>query len=146
MTENPQVNWAIVRLHNFIIRIYGIIKCIEIAWPYINCDTEYDVDIHQFSYSVLLLNILAVFKFTSPICRRTSIRCINNSYGGIYIVSFTTAPLSIQKHSIYIHYDVINWKRFPRYWPFVWGIHRSPVTSPNKGQWRGALIFSLIYG
>ena len=28
------------------------------------------------------------------------------------------------------------------YWPFVRGIHRSPV--PNKGQWRGALMFSLI--
>ena len=33
---------------------------------------------------------------------------------------------------------------FPRYWPFVRGIHRSPVNSPNKGQWRGALMFSLI--
>ena len=27
---------------------------------------------------------------------------------------------------------------FPRYWPFVRGIHRSPVNSPHKGQWRGA--------
>ena len=33
---------------------------------------------------------------------------------------------------------------FPRNWPFVWGIHRSPVNSPQKGQWRGALMFSLI--
>ena len=33
---------------------------------------------------------------------------------------------------------------FPRYWPFVQGIHRSPVNSPHKGQWRGALGFSLI--
>ena len=24
------------------------------------------------------------------------------------------------------------------------GIHRSPVNSPHKGQWRGALMFSLI--
>ena len=42
------------------------------------------------------------------------------------------------------HDDVIKWKHFPRYWPFVWGIHRSPFNSPHKGQWRGALIFSLI--
>ena len=41
------------------------------------------------------------------------------------------------------HNDVIKWKHFPGYWPFVWGIHRSPVNSPHKGQWRGALIFSL---
>ena len=33
---------------------------------------------------------------------------------------------------------------FPRNWPFVRGIHRSPVNSPHKGQWRGALMFSLI--
>ena len=29
-------------------------------------------------------------------------------------------------------------------WPCVRGIHRSPVNSPHKGQWRGALMFSLI--
>ena len=40
--------------------------------------------------------------------------------------------------------DVIKWKHFPRYWPFVRGIHRSPVNSPHKGQWRGVLMFSLI--
>ena len=43
------------------------------------------------------------------------------------------------------HDDVIKWKHFPRYWPFVRIIHRSPVNSPHKGQWRGALMFSLIY-
>ena len=42
------------------------------------------------------------------------------------------------------HNNVIKWKHFPRYWPFVQGIHRYPVNSPHKGQWRGALIFSLI--
>ena len=44
----------------------------------------------------------------------------------------------------WFHDDVIKWKHFPRYWPFVRGIHRSPVNSPHKGQWRGVLIFSLI--
>ena len=34
---------------------------------------------------------------------------------------------------------------WPGYWPFVWGIHESPVNSPHKGQWRGALMFSLIW-
>ena len=42
------------------------------------------------------------------------------------------------------HDDVIKWKHFPRYWPFGRGIHRSPGNSPHKGQWRGALMFSLI--
>ena len=38
------------------------------------------------------------------------------------------------------HDAVIKWKHFPRYWPFVRGIHRSP----HKGQWRGALMFPMI--
>ena len=42
------------------------------------------------------------------------------------------------------HDDVIKWQHFPRYWPFVRGIQRSPVNSPHKDQWRGALMFSLI--
>ena len=42
------------------------------------------------------------------------------------------------------HYDVIRWKHFPHYWPFVRGIHRSTANSRHKGQWRGALMFSLI--
>ena len=32
--------------------------------------------------------------------------------------------------------DVIKWRHFPRYWSFVRRIHRSPVNSPHKGQWR----------
>ena len=43
-----------------------------------------------------------------------------------------------------IHDDVNKWKDFPRYWPFVRGIHRSTVNSPHKCQWRGTLMFSLI--
>ena len=54
--------------------------------------------------------------------------------------------LMISKHCNYnaTHDDVIKWKHFPHYWPFVRGIHRSTVNSPHKGQWRGALMFSLI--
>ena len=37
----------------------------------------------------------------------------------------------------YAHDDVIKWKHFPCYWP-------SLVNSLHKGQWRGALLFSLI--
>ena len=67
-----------------------------------------------------------------------------------YEDSLTTA-LSLQwkypcleRWSLYWHDNVIKWKRFPRYWPSVRGIHRWLVNSPHKGQWRGALMFSLI--
>ena len=36
--------------------------------------------------------------------------------------------------------DVIKWKHFPRYWQIGRGIHRSPVNSPHKSQWRRALV------
>ena len=57
-------------------------------------------------------------------------------------VNVYTSALCVQVAS---HDDVIKWKHFPRYWPFVRGIHRSPVNPPLKGQWRGALMFSLIW-
>ena len=44
----------------------------------------------------------------------------------------------------YIHDDVIKWKHFPRCWSFVRRVHRWSVNSPRKGQWRGAVMFSLI--
>ena len=42
------------------------------------------------------------------------------------------------------HDVAIRRKHFPCCWPFVRGIHRSPVDSPHKDQWREALMSSLI--
>ena len=53
-----------------------------------------------------------------------------------YFVSLTHKQLK--------HDDVIKWRHFPHYWPFARGIHRSPVNSLHKGQWRGALMFFFI--
>ena len=58
-------------------------------------------------------------------------------------INMTKLKLTKSYHSLY-HDDVIKWKHFPRYCSFVRGIHRSPVNSPHKGQWRRALMFSLI--
>ena len=47
-----------------------------------------------------------------------------------YIISYACYTIF---HKIWIvtpkctHDDVIKWKHIPRYWPFVRGIHRSPV-------------------
>ena len=62
---------------------------------------------------------------------------VTEKQAACYVLGYT-----IQVHNI--HDDVIKWKHLPRYWPFVRGIHRSPVNSPHKGQWRRALMFSLI--
>ena len=52
-------------------------------------------------------------------------------------------------HTVYSITTLCSWWRhqmetFPALLAFVQGIHRSPVNSPPKGQWRGALKFSLI--
>ena len=70
---------------------------------------------------------------------------INEWIAHVQSKQFTTRALYqwiAQGHSW--HDDVIKWKHFPHYWTFVRGIHRSPVNSPHKGQWRGALMFSLV--
>ena len=36
-----------------------------------------------------------------------------------------------RNQGLFFYDDVIKWKHFPRYWPFVRGIHQSPVS-----QWR----------
>ena len=57
------------------------------------------------------------------------------------VISSCNLFVYVHGHS---HDDVIKWKHFPCYWPFVRGIHRSPVNSLHIGQWRRALMFSLI--
>ena len=42
------------------------------------------------------------------------------------------------------HNDVTIWKHFPRYCPFVRGIHRSPVDTPHKGTVARTFDVSLL--
>ena len=72
-----------------------------------------------------------------------------------YMASMGTVPpgivYSVFMSSLFVgemqcakHDDIIKWKHFSRYWLFMRGIHRSPVNPRQKGQWRGALMFSCI--
>ena len=74
-----------------------------------------------------LKNKIIVFSISDELCTQSS---------RLYFVVFwhwLIWPIS--------HDDVIKWKYFPRHWPFVREIHRSPMDSPHKGQWRGDLMF-----
>ena len=71
----------------------------------------------------------------------TSVFLIWNIIFAVELITMIFAQLSrCELHDITYHDDVIKWKHLPRYWPFVWGIHRSQA----KVQWRGALMFTLI--
>ena len=94
----------------------------------------------------LLFCVKVVFKTTSGMKRRTYVLAL------ITIVVNINSTVNInERRSTFnssrpsvAHDDVIKWKHFPRFWPFVRGIHRYPVNSPHKGQWRGALMFPFI--
>ena len=69
----------------------------------------------------------------------------HNKYQASYVISLKwLCATTIIPRFLYVHDDVIKMKHFPCHWPFVRGVHRSSVNFPHKGQWRRALIFSLI--
>ena len=59
-----------------------------------------------------------------------------------YVTLFADAYMWHQVQ--WAHGDVIKWKHFSALLVVCAGIHRSPVNSPHKGQWCGALMFYLI--
>ena len=69
--------------------------------------------------------------------------CSATSNDKVYIMATPRVRWCIPRN-VHTHDDVIKCKHFLRYWPFVWGVHRSPVNSFHKGQWRRALMLSLI--
>ena len=71
-------------------------------------------------FSKILLSVFLVL-YIRDICRERDFHQDYMLYMWIYIVGYLS------------HCDVIKWKHFPRYWPFVRGIHLSPVDSPHKG-------------
>ena len=86
------------------------------------------------SFAALLIYNLGCYKY--ELLQRTVYEIPHESQ--------TYESASISCWIIHFHDDVIKWKHFPLYWPFVRGIHRSPVNSPHKGLWRRTLMFSLI--
>ena len=72
------------------------------------------------------------------------LRCLVPCRQHAIVHRMSVLQLTKKYHAVIFHDVVIKRKHFPRYWPFVRGIHRSSVNSPQIGQWSGALMFSLI--
>ena len=107
-------------------------------WYYIRVPPHHILTVVGCRKMTVTMNI--IFKLSlktgSEIFTSEMIRVALTEYWGQVVIKSGNGSVS--------HDDVIRWKHFPRNWPFVQGIHRSPVNSPHKGQWRGALMFSLI--
>ena len=62
-----------------------------------------------------------------------------------YVCNSTSVDITLNLFWMFpFHDNVIKWKHIPRYQLFARRIYRSLVVFPHKGQWRGALLFSLI--
>ena len=97
--------------------------------------------LHCFYATINALAIFATtglgFSLSSGLVPSMSLNEACTKWPHIFVHIFTHSP------KVSGHDEIIKLKHFPRYWPFVRGIHRSPVNSPHKGQWRGALMDSL---
>ena len=138
-----------------IIIIINIITIIRIIIIILICYAPTPVDWMMCFHLITLIIVNKLFCVTHFwLCMHPSPLKWTLSKGHVYnsnrychiIISF---PEWFQLYSscflIIQHDDVIKWNNFPRYCPFVRGTHWSLVNSPHKDQWRGALMFSLIY-
>ena len=110
----------------------------------------YDVEwYHMAIYWLRVRNVMLWSAMpTSGPASRPTLRMLLNSWRPLAADSLVITDLrwpllvTVKLDQIDTGYDdVIRWKHFPRYRPFVRGIHWSSVNSPHKGQ---ALMFSLI--
>ena len=76
---------------------------------------------------------LPLWVFFAFDARNHAVKCIN-------VIKTWTLYLEL----ICFHDNIIKWKYFLHYWPFVRGNHWSPLSSPHKGQWCCTVMFSLI--
>ena len=63
-------------------------------------------------------------KHNKTVCIFLGINCILNQWQSSSSVACSTTKISKINITENSHDDVIKWKHFPRYWPFVRGIHR----------------------
>ena len=120
----------------------GIIR--SVTWTHSNCLGRDHQGIVQAIYLCFLVAWIlpGITKYHIVYIERVREKCVCLFVCLCFFTQLNTG--TVWNFSKTCHDDVIECKHFPRYCPFVRGIHRSSVNSPHKGQWRGAVMFSLI--
>ena len=126
---------------------YGVIRPQWIS----NHRREYHVGVAKFQYLVSWLTYLPTALLASltgnmltESWSRNRKKISQFEMPHIYVPDSMWSKIMITCIANVVVVIMIKWKHFPRYWPFVREIQRSPVNSPHKGQWRGSLMFSLM--
>ena len=120
-------------------------KAVLFAWNYKRSKTASGVKLSTSCYKFKIYLAVTNYSIKSMLVYRNSInvRCQRFYMHCVTRIDTKNPSLMLKLRGI-THDDVIKWKHFPRYWPFVRGIHRLPVNSQHKGQWRGDLMLTLI--
>ena len=111
---------------------------------------EYDRMVYMGNYIYLWLlahnkNNQFYYGIKFAVCHWAPVEFIDARCSRYIAVRYNTICITIRKaESLNLVPTMKPQKDTPCYWLFVRGIHRSPVNSTHKGQWRGALMFSLI--
>ena len=128
-------------LHQWLSQVNHVPVKVRIARIVLNLLS--DILMNTWYMSIVSLN------YISPAILSRTVRSphnIFNTFNVEFILGYLNSCFHFQLFlDRVIHDVVIKWKYFPLRWPFVRGIHRSPVNSPYKGQWRGTFdVFSSV--
>ena len=138
--EGGQLTQAVKTLSLLIVRLQSI-KMVGNLCTQIVCRCCVSEGLYSLSgkFSYRKISIRCDEYNNSEICaqckRRHHYQCDHHYESLVVIISPPKLPFK-SRYRAYRSHDVIKWKHFQRYWPFVRGIHRSPVNSPHKDQWR----------
>ena len=116
-------------LHRTMIYLYMLYTKYPLWRLQIVGSIQQDISLPPTSVDYVFLMVLSEYRMTDQRAEQRCCVCESVDYFVPFWLSYD---------------DVTKWKHFPCHWPFVRRIHLSPVNSPHKGQWRGALMFSLI--
>ena len=94
------------------------------------------------SEHMLLKSVQPYYHYLKHHRERDTFAVTKNITSDLFLMQCTVIYLNIGYSNPLVHDDDIKWKPSTCYWPFVRG--ELPMDSPHKGQWRGALMFSLI--
>ena len=111
---------------------------------------------HSFRAMHISWHLSIIFLIIQPICNPSKLCLLHFCYEFInltlcmlnifkkhlHFITFQHTEMAQAFESFPYHYDIIKWKHLQRYWPFVRGIHQSPVNSTHKGPVTQALMFS----
>ena len=112
-------------------------------WNESHWRSYYVTPILGFSFYKLIYGNIPVYIQKTPCMKYFVLYIIPMVHSGVQMITSTDILMQMYLTTGSYPDDVIKWSHFPRSWPFVRGIHRSPVNSPHQGQWP-ALMFSLI--